>query len=131
MLMPAAVLVLVALAGISVDSAMVFLAERQLADAAAAAANDAVAAALDDAAFYERGEVRLDGGRVRDVAAASVDARSADWLQPVETIRVDVDPARAAVTVEVSATVRRLFGRAMPGVTDRVAVGATATAVLE
>ena len=131
MLVPAGVLVLVTLAAITVDSALVFLAERQLADAAAAAANDAVAAALDDAAFYEHGEVSIDPGRATEVAAAAVDARSADWLRPVELTRVDVDADRPAVTVELRASVRRLFGRALPGVSDRVPVGATATAVLE
>lgn len=130
MLMPAAVLVLVAMAGVTVDAALVFLADRQLADAAAAAANDAVAAALDDAAFYEAGELRVDPDEARRVVAEAVAARSAAWLEPVQVVRVEVT-AGPAVTVELAGQVRRLFGSAMPGVSERVAVGAAATATLE
>lgn len=130
MLMPAAVLVLVALAGVTVDAALVFLADRQLADAAAAAANDAVAAALDDAAFYGEGELRVDPATARRVVAEAVAARSADWLGPVDVVRVEVR-AGPMVTVELAGTVRRLFGGALPGVGDRVAVGAVATATLD
>ena len=71
MLMPAAVLVLVVLGAVAVDFSIAFLGERELANAASAAANDAAAAAIDEPLFRETGRVVLDCGRANEVAQAS------------------------------------------------------------
>ena len=53
---PAAVLILLMLAGLAVDLSVAYLARHQLDDAAASAANDAVTAGLDLAAFTTRSD---------------------------------------------------------------------------
>lgn len=126
MLMPAVVLVLVVLGGISVDSATVFLAQRELVSAAAAAANDAAAAAMDDASFYEDGDVVIDPARAREVAIASVAARAARGMTLTSDPEVTVVGDR--IEVVVHAEVPLVFAPAVPGVSRSVAVTAVATA---
>ena len=129
MLMPAAVLVVLLLGAIALDFAAVFLAERELANVAAAAANDAATQALDREAFYSDGTVRLDPDRARRVAEAAVALRGPDWLEP-GTLRVDVvvDPVAPVVTVTVEAEAGRVIARAIPGVDGSTPVDATARA---
>ena len=68
LLFPAAVLVVVVLAAVAVDSSIAFLGERQLANATAAAANDAAAVAVSDRSFYEDDRIELDPATVERVA---------------------------------------------------------------
>ncbi|MBV8958106.1 MAG: hypothetical protein JO054_11000 [Actinobacteria bacterium] len=128
MLVPAAVLVLIALAAIAVDSAVVFLAQRQAGDLAAAAANDAAGAALSEGAFYGTGKLSLDPARVTAVVADAVTGRGAglDLVGPP-----DVTVAGRQVCVTVHANVRYPFSPAVPGVarTRVVTARAAATAV--
>ena len=129
MLMPAAVLIVLLLGAISVDFAVVWLAERELANVAAAAANDAATQALDRSAFYADGTVRLDPDRARQVAETAVAVRGPDWLEPGSTrLEVRVDPNEPVVTVTVEAEAGFVFARAIPGVDRSAAVGATARA---
>ncbi len=69
-LVPAALLVLLVLAAIAVDSASEYLARRELAAAADAAANDAATFGLDEARFRETGEFVLDPARANEAVAA-------------------------------------------------------------
>ena len=67
MLMPAAVLIVILLGSIAVDFAVVFLGQRDLGAAAAAAANNAATYGLDEAAFragegYQFQADQVDGG---------------------------------------------------------------------
>lgn len=129
MLMPAAVLVLVVLGAIAVDSAVVYLAEREVGSAAAAAANDAAGAAMSDGDFYRSGgEVTLDPGRAAAVAQASAAARLPRELELLGPPRVEV--AGRQVCVRVAARVRRIFAPAIPGgvadATVEAQAGATA-----
>lgn len=128
MLVPAAVLVLIALAAIAVDSAIVFMAQRQAGDVAAAAANDAAGAALSKGAFYDGGAVDLDPARVSAVVADAVAARGGG-LDLVGPPAVVVRGQQVCVTVQ--ARVRYLFSPAVPGAprTRVVTAKATATAV--
>jgi hypothetical protein len=127
MLMPAAVLVLAILGAIAVDSAMVFLAQRELVDAASGAANDAAGAALEDAAFYRGGgRLAIDQQRALQVAEAGVAARAPAGLTVLGRPTVRVDGGQ--VCVELRASVRRIFARALPGFGDDVVVTARATA---
>jgi hypothetical protein len=131
MLMPAAVLVLVVLAAICVDSAVLFLGEREAANGADAAAQSVAAALVDEEWYRSTGEVRLrcDGASVERVATESFRARAPDWL---EESRVDaVECAGDRVTVRVAATVAFVFATALPGARERATVSATGSAVAE
>ena len=127
MLVPAAVLVLLVLGAICVDSAIVFLAQRDLANRTAAAANDIAGFAVSDAAFYgDDGAVALDDDR----ADAFVDlAFAADRLPGgFEAWRADADASGDRVTVVAEATVRSLFARAIPGAAGTTTVRARSVA---
>jgi len=128
LLMPAAVLVLLALAAVAVDASLAFLAEREVANAAAAAANDAAGAALRDSDFYREGRVVIDPSLAEAVASRSVDARSERYLHDV---RVDVETDGDRVRVTVSGRVDYLFSSALPGGPHHADVQASATATAE
>lgn len=130
MLMPAAVLVFVVLGAIAVDFAVAFLGEREVSNAAAAAANDAAGAALDRDRFYADGTVRLDPSAADRVGRSAVAAAGLEGLDDVE-IRVDVAAEEPVVTVTVSARVRYVFAKALPGGPDGARVEASATATAE
>ncbi len=125
--MPAAMLIFIVLGAIAVDSAVVFLAEREMANSAAAAANDAAGVALDTEGFYADGEIRLDPALVGAVARASVAGKRLEQnrLQGITTTATANGPI---VTVTVSADVPYIFFRALPGGPDSVRVSATGTA---
>jgi uncharacterized membrane protein len=131
MLMPAAVLVLVILAAICVDSAVMFLGEREAANAADGAAESVAAALVDEAWYRETGQVRLtcDGPRIADVATASFEARAPTWLDDGHVEVVDCDDA--GVTVRATAVVGFVFSKAIPGARDRGSVSATASAAAQ
>jgi Flp pilus assembly protein TadG len=130
LLMPAGVLVLLVLGAIAVDFSLVHLAQRELADAAAAAANDAAVAGLDEGAFYGAGRLHVDQRRARSVAAASWAVRSAAFLDG-GLERVDVSTVageQVQVTVTARATVEMIFSKALPGAPQRRSVRAVAVA---
>ena len=130
MLMPAAVLVFVVLGAIAVDFAVAFLGEREVSNAAAAAANDAAGAALDRDRFYADGAIQLDPAAADRVGRAAVAAAGLDDLDDVR-VRVDVAADEPVVTVTVSARVRYLFAKALPGGPEGVRVEASASATAE
>jgi Flp pilus assembly protein TadG len=126
MLVPAGVLVLVALAAMAVDTGVVYLGQRQLADAVSAAANDAAGAGISDAGFYRSGAVRLDESRVASVVCATIRSQSANTVQAVA---IEVAVSARVVSVRAIGRVPRVFGGAIPGVSRNQAVRAEATAV--
>ena len=130
LLFPAAVLVMMVLGAIAVDFSIAFLGERELAGATAAAANDAVARAVSNRAFYREGVVILDAAAADELATDEV--RSALDLQRYHDVRVSVvvSPSDDRVTVTASAEVDYLFARALPGGPGRVRVAATSSAAL-
>ena len=133
LLFPAALLIMVALAAMTVDSAIGFMAQRELVNATAAAANDAATEALSDRAFYQNDQISLSPG---DVEALAVDRvrRLVDSQRhrglAVVVVATSPTGAGCAWTVQVTATsqVDELFGRAMPGSDGRIAVRASSTA---
>jgi hypothetical protein len=126
MLMPAAVLVLVVLGSIAVDSARLFLAQRELVDAAAAAANDAAGAALEDGAFYRAGgRLSIDPVQATRVAEAAVAARAPAGLA-LGAPQVLVTGRQVCVVLRAS--VEPLFARAIPGAAGARTVTARASA---
>lgn len=133
LLFPAALLIMVALAAVTVDSAIAFMAQRQLANATAAAANDAATAALSDDAFYRYDSIELSPEAVEQVAVARVLALvdpSRHHGLAVTARAIPPAGAGCAWTVRVRATseVDELFGKAVPGSRGRVGVQAESTA---
>lgn len=130
MLMPAAVLILLILGAIAVDAAVVHLGQRQLANAVAAAANDAAGAALSDAAFYGDGRLTVDPARARSVAgisfAAAFPPSRSGAVTPAGPPSVSVSGDQVCVAAE--ARVRHIFARAIPGVAHSTVVRARSAA---
>lgn len=138
-LMPVAVLIVLGLGTLAVDTAVLFRAEGELHDLAAGLANDVVAAAVDVDAFYASTSIgepavwQLDPDRVDEVIAVALAARvpadgADDGLAPVCTgTPQGADPPRVEVTCR--GTARTLLRLARFG--DRtVTIEATATATL-
>lgn len=132
MLVPATVLVLLVLGALAVDAAIVFSGERRIADAAAAAANDAAVAALTEQAFQRCGRLRLDPAAAADAARQSF-ALAAEGLAASPTVTVRSGPAERTVEVVVSARgqVRALFAGAVGGGPAVRTVDATAVVTAE
>jgi hypothetical protein len=127
MLMPAAVLVVLVLASIAVDMALVQLRQRQAFDLAAAAANDAVTAGADRAALRS-GEYRLDPAAVEAVVASSV---AASELAPSLAGPPEVTITPDGVEVTVTLTADYLFADVIPGAAEGTTVTASALATAE
>lgn len=108
MLMPAAVLIVLLLGAIAIDSAIVYLGQRQAYDVAFDAANDAAGAGFDLDAARTRGEIVYDPDRVSAVAAQAVAASGIDDLELVSARIDDV-----GVVVTVRRTVKHLFVQAL------------------
>jgi type II secretory pathway component PulM len=108
MLMPAAVLVVVVLGAITVDSAVQFTAQRELVSAAQAAANDAVAYGIDENAFRAGRGYVIDPDRVDAVVQRSL---ASHGLQLRHQWHAEGD----RIVVEVEEEVPPVFGRAIPG----------------
>lgn len=125
-LVPAGFLVLIVLGALAVDSASAYRAHQQLRDALAAAANDAVSAAVDNPAFYSSGAVSLDPGAVAATVCRSVEGQG---LADLHGLHLAVTVSGRSVRVVGRATVDAVFGRALPGLSDRP-VSASADATL-
>jgi Flp pilus assembly protein TadG len=125
-LVPAGVLVLIVLGAVALDLSIAFLGERELANATAAAANDA-ASALDEDALRAGDQLVLDPRRADIVARRSLAARG---RTPVDVDRVAVDVDGVRVTVRASGTVTYVFAKAVPGAPRRARVEAVSTAEL-
>jgi Flp pilus assembly protein TadG len=125
--MPAGVLVVVVLGCIAVDLSIAYLGHRELAAAAASAANDAVTFGVDEAAYRQDGTYVLDPARVRRAVSDAVTAQR----PPVHDLRIDVEVAGSQVTVTLSASVSYLFAGAIPGAPDGSHVVARAIAVAQ
>jgi len=133
LLFPAAVLIVVVLAAIVVDSSIAFLGERELAQATAAAANDAATEAIDDRAFYQRNQIELAPEAVERFAVERVlSSLDSGRHHDLDVQATAVAPARPGcpwvVRVRAAATVDYLFARAIPGGPDRARVEATSVA---
>jgi Flp pilus assembly protein TadG len=125
MLMPAAVLIFVVLGALCVDYGSVWVDQRELANAAAAAANDAATRAIDLDHWYRTADLQLLEARAWAVAEASVAAKGLDRLDARVTA-VEVDGDRVAVTV--SGRAHHLFAKGLPGGPEGQDVSATSEA---
>ena len=126
MLVPAGILVLLALAAMAVDAAIVLAAERDLAHRTAAVAGDLANVAVDDAELYGSGRVTLRP----DVATALVETAFPADAPPAgyESWRAEARTDGRLVTIAAEARVRYLFAPAVPGVARSTVVRATSTA---
>lgn len=127
MLMPAAVLVMLLLAALALDVAAVWMGQRELANAAAAAANDVAAVALDETSFYGAGDVRLDRRRAAVIVDEHLRLAEDEPLHQVAVDQIQIDGAR--VEVRLHARVRPIIGFG-PDRSSRV-VRATAVATAQ
>ncbi|MGI8663738.1 MAG: hypothetical protein ACR2LQ_11070 [Acidimicrobiales bacterium] len=128
MLVPAGMLVLIVLAGITFDFAHLYLAQRELASVAESVANDAATYAVDQGMLRSQGRIVFDQGRaeaIRDLAVANPpsDLR-------ITSFDVIVDAATGTVLVSATAEVDPVFLRAVPGEAVPRTVRATARAVI-
>ena len=123
MLVPAAVLVLLMLGSIALDSAVVFLAQRDLSDEAAAVSNDIAGFSAKDASFYEGGAVELSEPAARAYVALAFDdsRRPAAFRSWAGEVEVD----GRTVTVSAVAEVPYVFAKALPFLPDSTTVRAT------
>ena len=133
LLFPAAVLIVIVLAAIAVDAAIAFLGQREVANAVAAAANDAAGIGVGEQAFYREGAVDLDAGAV----AVTAEERVRAVLDPGRfhglQVDVSVEPAGSGacpprVRVRATASVDALFASALPGGRRQTRVQAAAAA---
>lgn len=123
---PAALLVVVVLASITVDFARARLVQQQAEDAAAAATNDAVTAGLDVSALRAGHGYRLDQARVARVVAASVGAHDASGSGRLRASAQVVEERSVEVVVRGETPLG--FASALPGAPERLAVEARARA---
>jgi hypothetical protein len=126
MLAPAGILVLLLLAAIAIDGAVVWLAQRDLSNRTAGVAADLAGAAVDDVAFYDTGDVRLRADVAETYTALVFDPERlpqgyASWSAEVVVIG-------RTVTIAARAEVRYIFAAAIPGLDRTVEVGTRATA---
>jgi hypothetical protein len=129
MLVPAAVLVLLILGAICVDSAVVFFAERDLANRTAAVASDVASATVDDASFYGSAAgapLVLDESKAEAYArlAFAPDRTPAGYDRWSGEATTD----GRTVTVVATAQVRYVFAKAIPGAPDTATVEARSVA---
>lgn len=126
MLMPAAVLVVIVLGAFAVDATLVFLGERELANLSAGIANDIAGAAIDDAAFYREGTLRLDPTRATHIRDLSLSTYTPQYLTNLRVDQLAIADDR--ITVTITASVNYLFSSALPTAPTSATVSATSTA---
>ncbi len=120
LLFPSCLLVVIVLASITVDFGRVHLAQQEVQDAAAAAANDAVTVALDDGVLRTSGAYVLDPGLVRQVVEDDV---ARHHLVGFGTVAIDSRVVGArGVEVDVGVSVPLGFAAIVPGAPPTVAV---------
>lgn len=124
-LAPFALLVIVLLAALCIDGSLAFVGQRELADLAGDAADNAVSA-IDLDAFYGDQGYRINPSGAERIARAVVAAHE-DAHVSVLDIRVAV-PSDDTVRVVLDGEVPLVFAPAVPGAPRTTRVHATATA---
>ena len=120
-LVPVAVVILLLLLSLTLDATATFMAQRQLADACAAAANDAAVVALRPAELYGssgRSERVVDRRRAIELGHARAEPLELAWETPIH-VDASVDGPTVAFTLSADAPVPvgRPRGRARAHVT--------------
>ena len=125
MLMPAGLLIVLVLASIAVDMSLVHLRKRQAFELAAAAANDAATAGVDQGRLRTTQTYVLDPETTRAVVA---DVVAASELAPQLARPPVVTVTGAGVRVELALEADYIFADVVPGAPDGTVVTASATA---
>lgn len=127
LLLPAGFVALLVLAAIAVDQSRLFAARRQLLDVAASAANDAVAASVDESA-YRRGEgAALAAARAESEVRASLAGHGlAGRVQ--SHVTTQQGPSGPQVIVRLESHEPTVFARLAPGGYGTTAIRVTASA---
>jgi hypothetical protein len=125
MLMPAALLIVLVLASIAVDMSLVHLRKRQAFELAAAAANDAAAAGVDQGVLRTTHAYVLDPATTRAVVG---DVVATSELAPHLADPPVVTVTGAAVRVELTLEADYIFADVVPGAPNGTTVTASATA---
>lgn len=124
LLVPVGALILLVLGAIAVDFAVIFTAQREVANLTAGLANDA-AGAVDEDAFFTTGDYRIDRSRAQRVVQQVVATRPDDTLRvscpTVVLEQVDV------IRIGCVGTIDLVFSRALPGGFSPFTVRATST----
>ncbi len=129
MLMPAGLLIVLVLASIAVDMSLVHLRKRQAFELAAAAANDAATAGVDQGLLRTTHDYVLDPERTRAVVTDVVAASDlAPQLARPPVVTVTVTGAGTGVRVELALEADYIFADVVPGAPDGTVVTASATA---
>lgn len=113
LLFPAAILVMLVLAALAIDSALMWTAQREaatLADGVARAATGAV----DEARLFDDGEYVIQLDRA-NAAAQGVLASRPDHAIALRCGAPRLGPTPDSVEIDCSATVQRIFARTMGG----------------
>lgn len=122
LLMPAAVLIVVILASLAVDRAVIFGAQRELVGTAQVAANDAAGIGVDPEVLHGDGKIDYDLARIDAAvqrAASATEGASVRWhIQGNQ------------ITVVIERDVDLIFARGVPGASHHTHVTATASAIL-
>lgn len=127
LLLPAGFVALLVLAAIAVDQSRLFAARRQLLNVAASAANDAVAAGLDESAYRRGVGAALAAGRAESEVDAALAAHG--LVNRVRRqVTVGEGPRGPEVTVRLEAEEPTLFARLAPGDYKSVPIRVTASA---
>ena len=126
MLMPAVLLVVIVMGAIAIDLGAVHVRQRDLANAAAAAANDGVSYGLDRDHLRATGEQRLDPVAVAETVAASIAARQTGDIVVIDVQLIGTDQ----VEVTLGTTAVHILAPAVPGASSSVSLRATARARL-
>jgi hypothetical protein len=126
LLFPAAFMIVLVLGALSIDAAVVYLRQRELASAAGAAANDAVMLGLDRARLRDSGELVLDPVQVERAVLASLGRRGllGELIEPPHIAM----PGDGRVEITLVSRADYVMARALPGERRGREVRATVTA---
>ena len=128
LLFPAAVLVMLALAAITLDVGHTHVRAQQLRSAAASAANDAVGA-LDTDALRSHGTVSFDKARAERLVRAAIAGGPVPQARLEAVAFARASPSRWEVAVTLSMHVRFVIAPALPGAGRGVRVTVTEKAL--
>lgn len=126
MLMPAAVLIVLLMAAITVDRALVFADQRDLVMVAQAAADDAAAVGVDIAALREGASPRFDPGRIEREVTRVVALHE----EPGHPVAIEWRLENDTIVVELARSVPQPFTAIVPGAGRSATVSARARARL-